>query len=134
METKKSVSFSRSPLIEGVASVTVSALVTTESLTGLQCSTVDVGAYPTGDFKLTECGSSVDLTGMQTEASEPVWMNPFWINAAQRCWTLPSNFFASSSGSCILFSTCLPRYISWFLLKMKAHTVFLSHFFGSGNR
>lgn len=65
------MSFSRSPLIEGVASVTVSALVTTESLTGLQCNTVDVGAYPTGDF-------------MQTEASEPVWMNPFWINAAPK--------------------------------------------------
>lgn len=64
-------------MIEGVASVTVSALVTTESLTGLQCNTVDVGAYPTGDFKLTECGSFVDLTGMQTEASGPVWMKPF---------------------------------------------------------
>lgn len=104
------VSFSRSALIEGVASVTVSALVTTESLTGLQCNSVDVGLTP----PVTSSWLNVQLCRSyrrQTEASEPVWLNRSGQTLHQRCWTLRRNFFASSSGNCILFSTCLPHFL-----------------------
>lgn len=74
-------------LIEGVASVTVSALITTENLTGLQCNSlpaVRCGCRGLPHWWFQADWSFVDLTGMQTEASEPVRMSPFWINAAPK--------------------------------------------------